>query len=101
MKGGYMKQKCKCSVCNAAISSHQFTEYDLHIYVGTNSENSHCDQEDFELDLSFKSVIYWNVGFSDSDRYYIYLSEDGEFIAWYDNINNCGIKSVVSKRACA
>jgi hypothetical protein len=100
-KGVYMKQQCQCSVCNSAISSQKLTENDLHIFVGKNSENFNCDQEDFEFDLNFESVIYWDVGMSNSDRYYIYLSEHGDCIAWYDNINNCGFKFVASEEAYA
>jgi hypothetical protein len=96
-----MKKQCQCSVCGSAMSSQEITENDLHIYVGTNSENFKCDQEEFEYDLNFESVIYWDVGMSDFDRYYIYLSEYGDCIAWYDNINKCGFKSVASDEACA
>jgi hypothetical protein len=100
-KGVYMKQQCQCSVCNAAISSKELNENDLHIFVGKNSENFNSDRENFECDLNFESVIYWDVGMSNFDRYYIYLSEHGECIAWYDNINNCGFKSISIEEAYA
>lgn len=85
------KYKCYCDACNSKLSFGK-SEQQLHTYIGSNAFNLKCELEDFEKDFEFGSVIHWNVGYTTSPRYFVYLNSMGECIAWHDNVNQIGYK---------
>ncbi len=85
---------CKCASCGDALVS-KLTEDMMHIYVGSNAANDEREIEDFQEELTFASVIYWDVGYSGSERYLIYADEFGDAVAWYDQINGEGFKPAI------
>jgi hypothetical protein len=77
------KYKCYCADCQE-LREKYISEYDLHIFVGTNKANHKINLSDFEESLNFDNVIHWNVGFSDKARYFVYRDKNFNSIAWYD-----------------
>lgn len=85
---------CKCAGCGNSLVS-KLTEGMLHIYVGSNTANDERDIGDFQEELTFASVTYWDVGCCGSERYLIYADEFGDAVAWYDQINGEGFKPAI------
>ncbi len=82
---------CVCEACLQARNI-RASECYLHLFVGFNRSNFEGDLEDFEGDLSFDSVIHWDVGFADKARYFVYRDETASMVAWYDTVNELGFK---------
>jgi hypothetical protein len=89
------KMKCMCTVCNSIVHK-KLNESDLHFFVGSNESNCSAQLEKFESDFEFESVIHWDVGYTETARYFIYRDSVGDAVAWYDVMNSCGFKKVNS-----
>jgi len=84
--------ECQCSACNANFGF-SLTVDDLQFFLANNPHNQMCKLDEFE-DFEFASVIHWDVGHCNDARYYVYRDGRGETIAWYDNANSSGYKSL-------
>lgn len=82
---------CGCEVCQA-IKNENFSEYELHMFVGMHKANRQADLIEFESDLIFGSVTHWDIGFCGVARYYIYRDDRFNAVAWYDVENRRGYK---------
>jgi hypothetical protein len=82
---------CKCAACGNALVG-KLTEAMMHMYVGGHDSNIQASLQNFETGLDYSSVVYWEVGYDGRVRYLLYRSEDGEFVAWFDNANKRGFR---------
>ena len=84
-----MKPYCDCDICTGKNKIHKL-ESELHLFVGANSFNKQCDLCEFEHKFEYASVVYWDIGFCEDPRYFIYNDACGNSIAWYDRAKFCG-----------
>ena len=85
----WRKSYCDCDICTGKKQVLK-QENDLFLFVGSNIANKRCDLIEFEQEFTCSSVTYWDVGYCENPRYYIYNDECGNSIAWYDRALSCG-----------
>ncbi len=74
---------CDCEVCNY-LKNKNFSEYDLHVFVGMHKATHKSELREFERGMQFSCVTHWDIGFCGEARYYIYRDDRFNAIAWYD-----------------
>ena len=90
-----MKEKsynyCKCPECEK-YNRMEMTEAEMHLFVGGSAKNFDGNRDDFEIDLAYTNIFYWDVSHCGFTRYCIYRDDEGKLLGWFDNYNELGFK---------
>ena len=89
-------KNCACEDC-AMYRKMELSETALHAFLGLSEPNFDCERDEFESDLEFTNILYWDVSQCGVERYCIYRDDYGVLVAWYDRINEVGYKQDFAK----
>ena len=89
-------EKCQCVDC-LRYEQMELSEIALHAFLGKSEPNCACERDDFEDELQYTNVLYWDVGQCGEERYCIYRDDEGNLLAWYDRANEIGYKQCSTK----
>ncbi len=88
------ENNCKFCICEecARYKRMEVSETALHAFLGLSEPNIDCERDDFETNLEYTNILYWDVSQCGVERYCIYRNDAGVLVAWYDRVNQVGFK---------